>query len=206
MVVRIGVFGGTYDPIHRGHVAKAKQAQAQLDLDRVLFTVAGDPWMKSRESPHITPAAHRLEMVRLALVDHPDLDADDRELLRSGPTYTADTLEDLARQNPGAHLFLLLGSDCLPKLPEWSRPERVLDLATVAVMERPGAEMDLSPLEKVKAGGAVEAIVVSAQPVELSSSEIRRSVAVGRPPYGSLDNAVTKYMERHGLYADREGN
>ena len=202
--MRIGVLGGTFDPIHAGHVAKAKQAQAQLDLDCILFTVAGDPWMKSGKDRRITPAPHRLEMVRLALSNHQGLDADDRELLRRGPTYTADTLEQLARENPGARLFLLLGSDCLPSLPEWSRPERVLDLATVTVMERPGVEMDLSPLEKVRAGASGQACVLSGQPVEVSSSELRCSMATGRQPTGSLDDLVAEYIKRHGLYSDME--
>ena len=95
------MLGGTFDPIHVGHVAKAKQAQQQLGLEYVVFTVAGDPWMKRSENHRITPAAHRLEMVRLALSSHPGLEADDRELLRSGPTYTADTLEELVEENPG---------------------------------------------------------------------------------------------------------
>lgn len=204
MAMRIGVLGGTFDPIHSGHVAKARQALEQLGLDFVLFTVAGDPWMKTSRGPRITSAAHRLQMVRLALNGHPGLDADGRELSRSGPTYTADTLEDLAGENPGAHLFLLLGSDCLPSLPEWSRPQRVLDLATVVVMERPGVEVDLGPLEKVRAGASAQACVLSGQPVELSSSELRRSLASGRRHGGSLDRGVAKYIERHGLYADRE--
>ena len=203
MAMRIGVLGGTFDPIHVGHVAKAKQAQAQLDLDCILFTVAGDPWMKRSESRRITPAAHRLEMVRLALSSHPGLDADDRELLRSGPTYTADTLEGLASENPGVHLYLLVGSDCLPSLPQWSRPERVLDLATVTVMERPGAEIDLGPLEKVRAGASAQADILCGQPVGLSSSELRCSMAAGRQPRGALDHAVARYIERHGLYVDR---
>ena len=197
------MLGGTFDPIHVGHVAKAKQAQEQLGLEYVVFTVAGDPWMKRSENHRITPAAHRLEMVRLALSSHPGLEADDRELLRSGPTYTAETLEELVEENPGAHLFLLLGSDCLPSLPEWSRPERLLDLATVTVLERPGVELDLGPLEKLRAGASDQAYVLSGQPVELSSSELRRSMAAGRLPSGSIDSAVAKYIARHGLYAER---
>ena len=201
--MRIGVLGGTFDPIHAGHVAKAKEAQAQLGLECVVFTVAGDPWMKRSESHRITPAAHRLEMVRLALSSHPGLEADDRELWRSGPTYTADTLEELSEENPGAHLFLLLGSDCLPSLPEWSRPERLLELATVTVLERPGVELDLGPLEKLRAGASDQAYILSGQPVEISSSELRRRMAAGSLPSGSVDNAVAKYIVSHGLYADR---
>ena len=201
--MRIGVLGGTFDPIHVGHVAKAKQAQAQLGLEYVVFTVAGEPWMKRSESHPITPAAHRLEMVRLALSTHPGLEADDRELLRSGPTYTADTLEELAEENPGARLFLLLGSDCLPSLPDWSRPERLLDLATVTVLERPGVELDLGPLEKLRAGASDQAYVLSGQQVELSSSELRRGMATGRLPSGSIDSAVARYIVRHRLYAER---
>ena len=201
--MRIGVLGGTFDPIHVGHVAKAKQAHAQLGLEYVVFTVAGEPWMKRSENHSITPAAHRLEMVRLALSTHPGLEADDRELLRSGPTYTADTLEELAEENPGARLFLLLGSDCLPSLPDWSRPERLLDLATVTVLERPGVELDLGPLEKLRAGASDQAYVLSGQQVELSSSELRRSMATGRLPSGSIDSAVARYIVRHRLYAER---
>ena len=201
--MRIGVLGGTFDPIHVGHVAKAKQAQAQLGLEYVVFTVAGEPWMKRSENHPITPAAHRLEMVRLALSTHPGLEADDRELLRSGPTYTADTLEELAEENPGARLFLLLGSDCLPSLPDWSRPERLLDLATVTVLERPGVELDLGPLEKLRAGASDQAYVLSGQQVELSSSELRRGMATGRLPSGSIDSAVARYIVRHRLYAER---
>ena len=139
---RIGVLGGTFDPPHNGHVLAACQARDRLNLDLVVFTVANDPWQKTgvggiRESG-LTEVGIRLAMVEAAVETIEGLLADDLEMQRGGPTYTADTLYELHDRYPGADLFLLIGSDVASALDSWIRPEEVRKHATIVVMDRPG--------------------------------------------------------------------
>ena len=194
------MFGGTFDPVHVGHVAKAREGIRRLGLERVLLTVAGDPWMKRESGLGVTAAVHRLNMVRLAASGNPGIEADGREILRQGPSHTADTLEDLAADNPGVDLFLLVGADCLPSFPQWSRPDRILELATVAVFTRSESGVDLAPLDLIRPGAGASARVLAGEETSVSSSAIRRALAAGRVPCGWLDDEVARYIEREGLY------
>lgn len=200
---RIGLLGGTFDPVHNGHIAKAGEAIDRLGLGEVLFVVAGNPWMKTGAGQAVTPARHRLEMVRRALVGHPSLKCDDREVRRPGPTYTADTLQELVSENARAELFLLVGSDALASLPRWHMPARVLELARLVVLDRPGAGQDpesLASLGEIGPGAAARAKVLDGAPVDISSSELRRMIAKHQSILEWVPPAVAAYIEEHGLY------
>src|SRR3712207_5576514 len=134
--MRIGVFGGTFDPVHLGHLILAEQCREQAQLDQVWFIPAARP--PHKQDRPLTPFAQRLEMLALALAGHPAFRADDLEKDRPGPSYTVDTLEEVRRRQPGQELELLIGSDCLPDLPRWREPVRILELAGLLVVARPG--------------------------------------------------------------------
>ena len=197
---KVGILGGTFDPVHNGHLAKATEAIDTLGLDRVLLMVAGDPWMKREAGQSITLAQHRLEMVRLAVADEPSMAVDDREVRRPGPTYTVDTLAELSSECDGDELFLLLGSDALASFPRWHRPGRVLELARVVAIERPGAMSAVAALDEAAPGASDKAHVLAGVPADISSSEIRQAVATGKPVSGWVPQAVAEYIETHGLY------
>jgi nicotinate-nucleotide adenylyltransferase len=208
---RVGVFGGTFDPVHNDHLAKATEAIDTLGLDRVLFMVAGDPWMKREAGQPVTPSHHRLEMVTLAVASEPSMAADGREVRRPGPTYTVDTLSELAAElaaegSDDDELFLLLGSDALATFPRWHTPGRVLELARVVALERPGvapvlaALPGVAALEQIAPGAANRAQVLTGVPVDVSSSEIRQTVATGKPVSEWVPPAVAEYIARHHLY------
>ena len=196
----VGILGGTFDPVHLGHVAWAQRALWALHLDQVIFMVAGDPWMKSGSGRAVTPGLHRLEMVRLAIGGRTGLTADGRELRRAGPTYTVDTLEELSAEGPASRLHLLVGSDCLRELADWSRPERLLELAALVVMPRPGSPADLGCLDTLVPGAREKAFVLTGEEVTLSSSDIRTRIGTGSLREGELDGAVASYIGRNGLY------
>ena len=135
---RIGILGGTFDPIHCGHLAIARAALERLGLDRVVFIPAGRPWLKTAAERRITDSAHRLAMVELAVVRIPDFTISTIDIDRPGPTYTIDTLVELLRQADGdTELYLILGMDSVRELRRWRQPERIFDLATVVAVSRP---------------------------------------------------------------------
>lgn len=196
--MRIGLLGGTFDPIHAGHIAAAKAAMDCAALDRVLFVPAAEP-------PHRPPAAasaeQRLEMCKLAIADESRFEASDVELDRAGPSYTVDTLAELRRLNPGDELFLILGWDAARLFPSWRRPDEVRRLASVVVVARPGSdapgEADLRP-----AGLGGDGVSICLEPTpDVSASEIRSAVAGGEPITGKVPPAVEQYIAAHGLYA-----
>jgi nicotinate-nucleotide adenylyltransferase len=209
---RVGIFGGTFDPVHNGHLAKATEAIDMLGLDRVLFMIAGDPWMKREAGQSISSSHHRLEMVRLAVAGEPSMAVDDREVRRPGPTYTVDTLGELAVEGGDDELFLLLGLDALSSFPRWRSPRRVLELAQVVAIERPspipgpdavpgiGALPGVAALEQVSPGASDKAHVLTGVPADISSSEIRQAVAAGKPVSECVPPAVAEYIARHHLY------
>jgi nicotinate-nucleotide adenylyltransferase len=183
-VTRIGVFGGQFDPPHNGHLAVVRAARDQLGLDRVL--VVPNPHPPHRPSPQ-TPAETRYGLALAAFADEPRVEVSRLELDRQGPSYTADTLEALA--GPGRELYLILGADQLAALGSWHRPQRVRELARIAVAARPGAP---------HAGDAEE---LAMEPVDVSSSELRQRVAGGEDVTGLVPAEVAAAIEREGLYA-----
>ncbi|MEO7555480.1 MAG: nicotinate-nucleotide adenylyltransferase [Acidimicrobiales bacterium] len=189
---RIGVFGGTFDPPHVGHLVTAVNVRHALGLDRVLLVVANDPWQKSG-SRQVSPSADRLAMVRAAVGDVPGLEASALEIDRGGTSYTADTLAVLHAEAPGAELFLVLGSDAAEGLPTWARIDEVRALATVVVVNRPGSEEGTPP-----SGWRWER--VETPRLEVSSTDLRSRVVEGRPLDYLLTPAVIDCIDGRGLY------
>jgi nicotinate-nucleotide adenylyltransferase len=200
---RIGLFGGTFDPPHIGHLILACEAKAQLDLTRVLWTVTPDP--PHKQGQPITPLEHRLAMVRLAIQDNPTFALSDVELERPGPHYTVDTIRILAGQNPGAEIVPIIGGDSLKDLPTWHRPRELLYAAHwVGVMRRPGEVTDLQELERELPGISSKVHYVEAPLLEIASREIRNRVAAGKPCRYYLPYSVYEYIRQHHLYQQTE--
>jgi nicotinate-nucleotide adenylyltransferase len=189
---RIGLFGGTFDPPHVGHLVTAVNVRHALTLDTVILMVANIPWQKQGERT-ITPAFDRLEMVAAAVADVPGLAAGRLEIDAGGPSYTADTLATLARQHPGAELFTIVGDDAAAGLHTWERFEEVIARSRLVVVDRPGQSVELS--------AAVPWIHVEVPRLEVSSTDLRARFTDGRPlDYLITDPVFDVIKERH-LYA-----
>lgn len=196
---RVGLFGGTFDPPHIGHLILASEARSQLGLTRVLWTVTPDPPHKQDQT--ITPLRHRLAMVRLAIDDDPSFELSDIEQNRPGPHYTIDTIKLLAKQNPVAEIVPILGGDSLNDLPTWHRPKEIVYAAHwVGVMRRPGEMTDLQALERELPGITSKVHYVDAPLLEIASREIRSRAAAGQPYRYYLPERVFEYIEQHHLY------
>jgi nicotinate-nucleotide adenylyltransferase len=184
----IGILGGTFDPPHIAHLAMAQAAYDQLGLDEIVFMPAGDPWQKSGDV--ITPAIHRLAMTRLAASAAPYFAADDREVRRSGPTYTIDTVEEV-----GEDCVLLVGADALRGVRSWNRADELIDLVSFAVVDRPGVARD-----EVDEGVLRKCTWIEMPRIDISSTEIRSHVATGHTARFLVPEAVSAYIETNGLY------
>lgn len=191
--MRVGVFGGTFDPPHVGHLLLASDAREALRLDNLIFVPAATQPFKVHAPPVASPQ-DRLEMVRLAVAGDANYTVDDTEIGRKGLSFTVDTLEQLSKKNPGAELFLLLGEDALAGIDGWRSPERIRELATLAVMRRSGSER--SPVATI-AGGVT---TVSARRVDVSSTEIRERLRAGKSIKGFVPESVERFIEARGLY------
>ncbi len=189
---RIGVFGGTFDPIHNAHLDLAHAAMEQGHLDLVLFVVSATPPHKRGEVS--VDAKARYRMVEAALRDEPEMYASNIEIERGGPSYTAETLEALANTHAGARLFLILGMDAVRDLPQWHRPERILQLATVLAAKRPEAEGKLPLLLE----GHCELLNFEERPI--SSTAIRARIAAGESVEDLLPPTVWALIEENGWY------
>lgn len=198
--MNIGILGGTFDPIHLGHLGIAEAAKSQAKLEKVLFIPAGHPRLK--QSDPLASVEHRLEMVRLAIDGNPDFEVCDIEVHRAGPTYSVDTLVELsANLKPTANLFFILGMDVLGQLHRWKDPERVLALCQMLVLGRPGEQdIDLEECyERVpEAKGRVQTIF--APLIDVSATDIRRRVAAGESLTGLVPDAVAEYILSQKLY------
>ncbi|MEO8910611.1 MAG: nicotinate-nucleotide adenylyltransferase [Gemmatimonadaceae bacterium] len=190
--MRIGVFGGTFDPPHVGHLLLAADAFEALRLDRLVFIPAGAQPFKA-DRPPLASGRDRLEMVRLAIGGDENYAVDDAEIGREGLSYTVDTLEHLAERNAGAQLFLLLGQDSLAGFQQWRNPDRIRQLATLAVMTRSGA---------IRAGAEITkgVLTVSMRHVDVSSTEIRGRRRSGKSIKGFVPESVETFIEARGLY------
>ena len=202
--MRIGIFGGTFDPIHNGHLTVAEYVRAEMALDQVLFVPAGRPWFK--EGQTVTDAGHRLEMTRLAVTDNPHFAVSDMEVRRDGPTYTFDTLTELRREKgEGVEFYLILGIDALNELHRWRRPSDVLDMATLVGVTRPGAEaVDRAALDSIREGVSDEVVIVDGPRIDISAADIRRRMSEGLSVRGIIPQAVEDYAKRHVLYGPKE--
>jgi len=200
--MRIGVFGGTFDPVHLGHLIVAEQCREQARLDQVWFVPAARP--PHKQDRPLTPFARRVEMLALAVAGQPAFRVDDLERDRPGPSYTVDTLEEIHRRQPEAALDLVIGSDCLPDLAHWHEPGRLVALAGLLVVARPGwpvwsAEQFREGLG-LPLGAALRQEVVHAPLVDISSRDLRRRAAEGRSLRYLLPRAVEAYIAAHRLY------
>ena len=189
---RIGLFGGTFDPPHVGHLVTAVNVRHALRLDTVILMVANIPWQKQGERA-ITPAVDRLAMVDAAVADVPGLAAGRLEIDAGGPSYTADTLAMLARQIAGAELFTIVGDDAAAGLHTWERFEEVIAQSSLVVVDRPG--------EAVQLADDVPWIHVEVPHLEVSSTDLRARFNDGRPLDYLLTDPVLNVIERRGLYA-----
>lgn len=190
---RLGVFGGTFDPLHIGHLVAAVNARHALRLDRVLMVVANLPWQKSERK--LTPAEVRYAMVAESVADTPGLEASRLEIDRGGDSYTADTLEQLAAEDPSRELFLIVGQDVGLQLGSWRRPDAVRRLATLVVVDRPGA-----PDPVLAAGWRVERVAIPH--LEVSGSDLRARVAAGQPLDWLVPEPVMNRIRDRDLYAE----
>jgi len=203
--VRIGIFGGTFDPIHYGHLLLAECCREQCKLDEVWFVPTATPPHKRNRT--LSDAKHRVEMLRLATGGHDAFRVSLVEVERGGVSYTADTLRQLHTQNPEAEFFLLLGADSLADLPNWREPEQVLRLATPAVVHRDSAKIHWEPLAPLVSNDRFAQLtqhVVDMPLVEFSSTAIRQAVAEGQSIRYRTPRAVEEYIKSHGLYRARE--
>ncbi|MFI5460026.1 MAG: nicotinate-nucleotide adenylyltransferase [Isosphaerales bacterium] len=201
--MRLGLFGGTFDPIHLGHLILAEQCRESCGLDQVWFVVAGEPPHKPSGR---TGVAHRLEMARIAVAGHPVFAVSEIETRRPGPHYSVETLESVCRDNPGEELFFLIGADSLADLVSWREPARIAQLATIVVVNRPGiGEVDRASLPDF-GPGSHPLLSVTIPPIGIASTDLRRRLAEGRSIRYLVPRGVEAYIEAQGLYRDRNGN
>lgn len=195
---KLGILGGTFDPMHVGHLAAAEAAIGCASLDRVIFIPAATP---PHRAPAVAPAEQRLEMCKLAAAGDARFVVSEVELKREGPSYTVDTLAELRRLHPADELFLILGWDAARLFPTWRRPDEVRKLASVVVVGRPGSEAPRkADLSAASLDG--DGVVMCLEPTpDVSASEIRRSVAAGESIAGKVPAAVERYITAHRLYA-----
>lgn len=193
MARRLGVMGGTFDPIHHGHLVAAEEARSTFDLDRVVFLPAGAPWMKADR--RIAAAEHRLRMTELATDENEDFDVSDMEVQRPGPTHTVDSLREFREREPDADLYFITGADALLDLPNWEDPDGVLDGAVFVAATRPGYDASASTY-----ADHPNVHILPVPALAISSSDIRDRVASGRPIRYLLPESVRAYIETAELY------
>ena len=198
--MNIGVFGGTFDPIHNGHLIVAEETRARLNLAEVLFVPAGQPWLRMN-SP-ISAVEHRLQMVRLAIGDKPCFTLSTVEVERAGPSYTVDTIAELKGQlQVKGELFFILGWDSLAELPKWREPSRLIKMCYLVAVPRPGySPPDLKFMEATVPGLAQRVILLDTPEVDISASGIRKRAAQGLSISHLVPEPVERYIREHGLY------
>jgi len=183
------VFGGTFDPPHRGHLAVAEAARAALGLDQVVLVVANDPWKKTSDR-QVSPAADRLALVQALAEGREGLVVSDMEIRRGGPSYTVVTLRELAAANPGAELYLIIGRDLVDDFPSWHESSHIESLATIVVVDRPGYVTD--PRRGWR--------LLHVPPVAVSSTSVREALKAGSDVSSDVTPAVADEILRRGLY------
>lgn len=203
--MRVGVLGGTFDPVHNGHLIIAEEARAKLGLAKVLFIPAGRPWFKDGEN--VSDMGWRLEMLRLAVDGNSGFEIDTMELEREGSTYTIDTMEELKRRlGEEVGLYFIIGIDALAELGRWKEPERLASICHFATMRRPGfTELDLEAMEREVPGVSGRVHVLDNVQVDISSSDIRKRVEQGLSIRYLVPPAVRSYIEEQGLYGAQVG-
>lgn len=189
--MKLGILGGTFDPPHTGHLVLAERAREQLGLGKVLWVPAGEPWRKPDR--RVTPGEQRAEMVALAIEGNEAFELSLLEIERAGPSFSVDTLEALHERSPGDELVFIIGRDALLDMPNWRRPERLVELATLAIAPREGQDAIDAPLR-----ARVEAIDMPR--IDISATELRRRATEGRSLRYLVPDGVRQYILQHGLY------
>lgn len=197
--MRLGIYGGTFDPVHFAHLLLAEQCREQLALDAVWFIPAAVPPHKQDRS--ISSAKDRLAMLKLAIAGHPEFVVSDREIARGGTSYTVDTLRELRAEDPSRELFLLIGADSLADLTMWHEPDQILELATVVAVNRGRQRTDATPLQQ-QLGAASSIVEVTMPAVDLASTDLRERVAAGKSIRYMTPRAVEQYIAAHRLYRE----
>lgn len=198
--MRLGLFGGTFDPVHVGHLVAAVNARHALCLDRLLLVVANEPWQKTANRP-LTPALDRLAMVDAAVEGHEGLEASAMEIERGGLSYTADTVNQLAEAGSSTEIFLLVGADVVAGLDTWERVEEIRPLVTLVAVNRPGAETVELGEDGPLAGW--KACTIEIPDLEISSTDLRDRARAGRPLDYLVPEAAIRVIRDRRLYAER---
>jgi nicotinate-nucleotide adenylyltransferase len=196
-----GVFGGTFDPIHNGHLMVADEVRERLNLEEVIFVPAGQPWLKTDWV--ISAAEDRLRMMHIALDGKPEYKISDMEIARGGPSYTIDTIKEMRRETDGEdELFFILGEDNMCQLPQWQEAAELIKLCYLVAVPRPGsARAKLKDLETSLPGITGRVMVLKRPEIDISSSNIRERVGRGLSVRHLVPEAVNRYLKQQGLYA-----
>jgi len=199
----VAIFGGTFDPIHVGHLIVAEEVRVKLGVEEIVFVPVGQPWLKADR--RISSGKHRLAMIRLAIADNPHFKVSTLEIDRPGLTYTVDTVDMLRRQmGSEAKLFFLMGGDSLRELPRWKEPKRLIQLCRLVVFTRPGSRLpSMNELEEGIPGVSDNIVIVEVPQIDVSATEVRQQVRQGDPIDELVLPAVKDYILGSGLY--REG-
>ena len=192
MAQRVGIMGGTFDPIHHGHLVAASEVAALFELDEVIFVPTGEPWQKSER--RVSPAEHRYLMTVIATASNPRFWVSRVDIDRAGPTYTIDTIRDIGRQRPDAELFFITGADALGQILSWKDADETLHRARFVGVTRPGYELSDAhlPIDSVT--------LLDVPAMAISSSDCRDRVAAGQPVWYLVPDGVVQYINKHGLY------
>lgn len=197
--MKIGIFGGTFDPVHYGHLLLAETCREQLELHVVRFVPAGSPPHKTGNA--ITDGHTRADMLKLAVSGYPEYQIDRREIRRQGPSFTVDTLTEFRSEHPDDELFFLMGADSLVEMPTWRQPERIVELATVVAVNRPGVALPTTAALEKQIGRLADRVRVISMPgTDLSASALRQRVRDGRPLRFMTPKAVEAFIRQHDIY------
>ena len=189
-MTRLGVMGGTFDPIHHGHLVAASEVASAFNLDGVLFVPTGEPWQKSK----VTPSEHRYLMSVIATASNPRFTVSRVDIDRDGPTYTVDTLRDIRSNFPEAELFFITGADAIKQILEWKDVDQIWPLAHFVAVTRPGHQLELPSAPE----GAISVLEIPA--LAISSTDVRARVAAGNPVWYLVPDGVVQYIGKHNLY------
>jgi nicotinate-nucleotide adenylyltransferase len=195
-MTRLGVMGGTFDPIHHGHLVAASEVASAFNLDGVLFVPTGEPWQKSK----VTDGEHRYLMSVIATASNPRFKVSRVDIDRDGPTYTIDTLRDIRAMHPDAELFFITGADAIKQILEWKDVDQIWPLAHFVAVTRPGHKLELPPAPS----GAISVLEIPA--LAISSTDVRARVAEGEPVWYLVPDGVVQYIGKHNLYQARNND
>ena len=202
--MKTGILGGTFDPVHNGHLKVAETVKKKLGLQNVIFVPAGQPWMKADRT--ITPVEQRVEMVRLAIAGHADFELSLSEVNRPGSTYTVQTIREFRRKfGEGAEIYFIIGRDGLWHLPQWRSVRQLVKLCRIAVVPRPGFSLpDMDAMERQIPGLSESVVLLDKPEIDVSATEIRRRVAQGLLWKTLVPAPVAEYIAVHKLYMNGE--